>query len=174
MGRKRFLETGKVINTHGVKGELKVMSLCDSPCDFLKIGTYFWDSEGKLPCNVTSKRLHGEFPLIKCEGIDSVQLAALKKNKFIYSPRQEIPISEGKHFVQDLIGLPVINHSTGKVLGTICDVLQYTVQSVYEIESGGKKTYIPAVDEFIVEIDIDKGVYIKPIEGMFEGEAYEV
>lgn len=174
MERKKFLETGKIINTHGVRGELKVMSLCDSPCDFLKIGTFFWDSEGKMPCNVTGKRLHGEFPLIKCEGIDTVQDAALKKNKFIYSPREEIPLAKDKNFTQDLIGLPVIHVKTGKTLGKISDVLQYTAQSVYEIETQSGKAYVPAVKEFIVEIDTDKGVYIDPIEGMFEGEAYEV
>ena len=83
MSKKQFLETGKVINTHGVKGEMKVMCLCNSPCDFLKIEHFFWDSEGKLPANVKSKRLHGEFPLITAEGINTVSEAALKKNRFL-------------------------------------------------------------------------------------------
>ena len=169
MSKKQFLETGKVINTHGVKGELKVMSLCNSPCDFLKISSFYWDSDGKLPAKVTSKRLHGQFPLIKVEGIDTVQSAGLKKEKYIYSPRQEIPIPEGQHFIADLIGLPVFHADSGEKLGTMSDVLQYSSQNVYEIETSKGKVLVPAVPQFIIEIDIDKGVYIRPIGGMFEG-----
>lgn len=169
MSKKKFLETGKIINTHGVKGELKVMSLCNSPCDFLKIDKFFWDADGKIPAVVQNIRLHGDFPLMKVEGIDTVEAANLKRNKFIYSPRESIPVEEGKHFIQDLIGLDVIDARTNEKLGTLADVTQYTAQTVYEIDTvNGKKAYVPAVDEFIFEIDTDKGVYIKPIEGMFE------
>ncbi len=174
MEKKKFLETGKIINTHGVKGEMKVMSLCNSPCDFLKIDEFFWDALGTKPAKAVSKRMHGEFPLIKIEGIDDVQTAALYKNKFIYSPREKIPVPEGEHFVQDIIGLDVIDADSGKLLGKIADVLQYTAQPVYEIDTASGKAYVPAVKPFLAEIDTERGVYIKPIDGMFDGEAYEV
>ena len=70
--------------------------------------------------------------------------------------------------------MPVIHNKTGKILGKVSDVLQYTSQSVYEIETPSGKAYVPAVKEFIIEIDTDNGVYIEPIEGMFEGDKYEV
>lgn len=174
MDKKPFLEAGKVINTHGVKGEMKIMSLCDSPCDFLKIDKFFWDDKGTQPINVISKRLHGEFPLILAEGISTVQDATLKKNKFIYAARESIPCEEGHHFIQDILGLPVIHAESGKILGKISDVLQNTAQTVYEIETESGKVYVPGVPAFIVKIDTDSGVYIDPIEGMFDKGAYEV
>jgi 16S rRNA processing protein RimM len=69
----------------------------------------------------------------------------------------------------DIIGLPVTDKNTGKVYGTLTDVLQYTCQEVYEItDEDGKKTLIPNVPAFIAERDTEKGIFITPIDGFFE------
>ena len=77
----------------------------------------------------------------------------------------ELP--DGRHFLADLMGLEVRDHETGAVLGTIHDILTPPAHEVYVVRGGGKEYMIPAVDEFVKEIDVDGGfIRVKLIEGM--------
>ena len=78
-----------------------------------------------------------------------------------------IALPEGEFFIADLIGLPVINADTGKVYGTLTDVIQHG-QDLYEIETASGTRLMPAVPEFVREIDLEKGVFVTPIEGIFD------
>ena len=166
--KKQFLEIGKIINTHGVRGEVKVDPWCDSPEDFCDITRVYL--ENKTEFTVSNHRIiNGNFVLCCLSGIKTLEEAVKYKNKVIYVRREDLNIPEDAVLICDILGLPVIDKNTGKVYGKLTDVLQYTSQEVYEItDDEGKKTLIPNVPAFIAERDTDKGIFITPIDGFFE------
>ena len=167
MEKKQYLEIGKIINTHGVTGEMKIDAWCDSP-QVLKSIKHFYLGEGTGLLVPVSVRTGGQFPFIKFEGINTVEEAAKYKNKIIYANRDEIKKPAGKHFICDLIGLDVIDKNTGRIYGKLNDVLEYEPNEIYEISTEKGTVLMPAVKEFISEIDEEKGIFVTPIDGFFD------
>ncbi len=160
---KDFLEAGKILNTFGIRGELKVQPWSDR-VDFLKQFETVYIS-GK-PIRVVSVRVHQQNVLLTLEGIGDIDAAIPFKNKIIEVRRADIKHVEGKHFVADLIGLEARDADTGAVLGKVTDVLAYPAQDLYEIK--GEKNYlIPDVPDFVREINEEEGfISFHVLEGM--------
>ena len=160
---KDFLEAGKILNTFGIRGELKVQPWSDR-VDFLKQFETVYIS-GK-PIHVVSVRVHQQNVLLTLEGIEDIDAAIPFKNKIIEVRRADIKHVEGKHFVADLIGLEARDADTGAVLGKVTDVLAYPAQDLYEIK--GEKNYlIPDVPDFVREINEAEGfISFHVLEGM--------
>lgn len=165
---KKLLESGKIVNIHGLKGEVKVMPWCDSPeflceCDILYIG------KDKKPFTVESARSHKNMTLIKFEGIDTPEAANALRNNIVYIDRNEFELEEGTYFIQDIIGLCVRDADTGKEYGTVKDVLQTGANDVYEINNGEKTYLIPAIEQVVIKTDIENSeMLIRPLEGLFD------
>lgn len=160
---KDFLEAGKILNTFGIRGELKVQPWSDR-VDFLKQFETVYIA-GK-PVRVVSVRVHQQNVLLTLEGIGDIDAAIPFKNKIIEVRRADIKHVEGKHFVADLIGLEARDADTGAVLGKVTDVLAYPAQDLYEIK--GEKNYlIPDVPDFVREINEEEGfISFHVLEGM--------
>lgn len=160
---KEFLEAGKIINTFGIRGELKVQPWSDR-VDFLKqFKTVYISGQ---PIRVVSVRVHQQNALITLEGVTDMDSALPFKNKIIEVRREDIRHKEGEHFVADLIGLEARDADTGEVLGKVTDVLAYPAQDLYEVK--GEKTYlIPDVPDFVREINEAEGfISFHVLEGM--------
>ncbi len=148
-----MLEVGKIINTHGVHGELKVDSWLDDPALFQCLEAV--EVNGRS-YPVLSARVQGRFALVKLEGICSIDDALPLKNRVALARREEIPLEEGAHFIADLIGLEAVNVETGEVFGKVVEIHDFPAQDVYEVL--GKKRYlIPDVPDFVEEIDEEAG-----------------
>ena len=107
--------------------------------------------------------------LAHLEGIDDLDRAISYKNTTVYADREDLPpLPEGAHYIVDLIGLPVINSGSGKVYGTLADVTNSGASDIYEISTEKGPRYMPAVPEFVREIDLERGIFVQPIEGMFD------
>lgn len=159
----QWMETGKVVNTHGVKGELKIEPWCDSPEFLLQFKQLLI---GGTVYRVLASRVHGSMVLAKLEGIDSVQQAQRLKEKPVSIDRTDVALPEGRYFVQDLIGLTVVDQDGARV-GTLYDVLSLPAQDVYVVRDEDGEHYIPAVPEFVQSIDLQAGVMsVCLIEGM--------
>ena len=89
------------------------------------------------------------------------------REKVLYLSRDDIELEEGEVFIADLIGLPVIDESSGEEYGRITDVINAGASDIYVIETPKGEAMMPAVEEFVKNIDLEKGVFVKPIEGMF-------
>ncbi|MGN1095006.1 MAG: ribosome maturation factor RimM [Eubacteriales bacterium] len=166
--KKKYIEVGRIINTHGVRGELKIEPWCDSPCDFLRLKRVYL-ADGKELSVVSSRVINGNFILCSISEIKTLDDAVKYKNKVIFADRDDLDIPDGAVLICDIIGLPVTDLNTGKVYGTLTDVIQNTSQEIYEItDENGKKTLIPAVPEFIKKCDAESGIFITPIDGFFE------
>ena len=166
---RKYIEAGKITNTHGVKGGVKIESWCDSPAVFSSLRKlYFPDGENGFSCvNVLRSSVLGEKVVAFLEGIDSCEKAEKLKNRVVYAFHDDIPLGGG-HLIDDMKGLPVIDASTGTVYGFLNDVIKYGDRDVYEINCKGKTVLFPAVREFVKEVDVEKGIFISPIGGFFD------
>ena len=104
--------------------------------------------------------------IAKPEGVDNANDAALLKGKVLYFDRDDANLDDGLVFIDDLIGLEAVNVETGEVFGKVTNVLKLPASDVYVIKGEGEYM-IPAVDEFLKEVDVEGGkVFFKLIEGM--------
>lgn len=169
--KKQYLDSGKIVGTHGIKGEVRIDPWCDSPeflCMFKKL---YLDEKGQTFIEVKS-RPHKNITLAKIKGVDTIEDAEKLRGKIVYINRNDIRLEEGVNFVQDLIGLEVRDADNDMVYGKISDVIRTGANDVYEItDSDGKKYLAPVIDEVIIETDIDNGfVLIRPMKGIFDDE----
>lgn len=167
---KEFLEGGKIVGTHGVRGEMRVECWCDSPQFLAQFKTLYFN-EGAEKIKVQS-RAHKNMVLTKIPGVDTIEKADTLRGKILYIKRSDIKLEEGVNFVQDLIGLEVVDSQTGKVYGVVKDVLRTGSNDVYEMKGEDDKMYyIPAIPDIVDEIDIEGNkLSITPMKGLFSDE----
>lgn len=165
---KKMLESGKIVNIHGLNGEIKVNPWCDSP-DFLCGFDVLYIGNEKTMAKVQTARIHKNMVIIKLEGIDTPEEANALRNKIIYIDRGDVLLQEGEYFIQDLIGLTVKNADSGEIYGEVKDVLQTGANDVYEISGNGRTYLVPAIEQVIIKTDIENSVIlIRPLEGLFD------
>ncbi len=163
--KNQFLEAGEIVNTHGIRGEVKIMPWCDGP-EFLKAFHTFY-IEG-TPYQVEFSRIHKTMLLCKLKGVDDVSQAQTFKNKVVKIDRNSAPVAKDRVFIADLIGLPV--YAEGQEIGTLKDVYIGPANDVY-IVKGQKEYMIPAVSEFLEDVNVDQGyIKVKLLEGMATDE----
>ena len=102
------------------------------------------------------------------EGIEDRDVAIAMKNTVIYLHRDDIPVSKGQMLLADMIGLPVIDANTNEVYGEIAEVNDVPRGLLYTINTPKGPVYYPSGDNFIKEIDEEKGMFITPIPGFFD------
>lgn len=167
--RKKYLEAGKIVGTHGLRGELRVKPWCDSAEFLTRFSTLYLDG-GETPVRVLSARAHKNLVLMVLEGVDSVEKADRLRGKVLYLDRGDVALPPGIYFMQDLIGLDVYDADTFIYYGSLTEVMRTGANDVYQITSQDHKNrLIPAVPEFIREIDLEKGkMLIRPVKGIFD------
>ena len=170
--QKKYLEAGKITGTHGIKGELRVQPWCDSAEFLTRFSTLYLDAAGAAPARVVSARVHKQQVLMVLEGVDTVEKADELRNGILYLDRDDTKLPAGSYFMQDLLGLDVYDADTFIYYGSLTEVLRTGANDVYQITSQDHKNYlIPAVPEFIREIDLEKGkMLIQPVKGIFDDE----
>ena len=102
--KKELLETGKIVSTHGLHGEVKILPWADSPEFLLEFDRVFL---GKREYAVEDARVQKTCVLMKLEGIDTVEDAAKLRDQVVFISREDIELEEGAIFIQDLLHLPV-------------------------------------------------------------------
>lgn len=171
--KQKFLEAGKIINTHGVRGEMKVDAWMDSP-EFLKQYKKMYLKKGEQDLHLLSSRVHKGFLLIKSADIQSATEAEALRGQIVYIDRDEVSLPENRYFISDLIGLDVYDGKNGQYYGRIHDVFSTGANSVYRILNEDKEYLFPAVDHMIKCTDIDAGrIEVLPIPGIFDSDVIE-
>ena len=161
--KDEFLEAGKVVNTHGVRGEVRLQPWADTPA-FLTGFEYLYIDD--TPVKVLHAKVHKGCVIATLDGVSDVDAAIKLKNKIIKIKKADVHLEEGRYFISDLIGLKAVDSETGGELGIISDVLSLPSNNVYVIK-GGREILVPAVPEFIVETNLSDGyVKLRLIEGM--------
>lgn len=163
--KNEFLQVGKIVSTHGVRGELKILPWADSPEFLLDFDTFYLDGRA---LHAESVRVQKTCVLLKLEGVDDADAAVALREKVLCIRKSDAKLPEGAIFIQDLLGLPVF--CDGKQIGKVTDILSQPGNDVYEIK--GEHTYlIPSVPEFILERNVEEGfIRVRLIEGMATDE----
>ena len=163
--KSNFLPTGQIVNTHGLRGHVKVMPWADDPSDLLDFDRFFIDGKEYA---VEHGSLQKNMVLLKLKGVDSIDDAAKLRNKEIAICRDDVELEEGVVFIADLIGVPVL--ADGVEIGKITEVLTPPGNDVYVVK-GEHEYMIPAVKEFILSTDMEKNeMQVRIIEGMRSDE----
>lgn len=169
MSKSQFLECGKIVNTHGVKGGLKLESWCDTPGDLASLKRVFLKEGAEYKVyKVKKSSIFKQFVLLELDGINNIDIAMTLKGRIVFADRDDIAIDEDAFFIADIIGLDVIDLESGEKIGTLSDVLNLGASDLYEINTKNGKKLIPAVPEFIKEVNVEKGIFVLLIEGMLD------
>lgn len=162
MEKQEYIEAGRICNTHGVAGEVKIEVWLDSPELLKKCGRVFL--EGK-EYKILSARPHKGFLIAKLEGIGDVNAAMSFKGKTAHILRGDAKLPKGSYFIQDIIGAKVLDEQ-GREIGILKEVLERPASNIYVVQ-GEEEHLIPAVPEFIMSTDVEAGtVTVRLIEGM--------
>lgn len=165
--RQAYLECGKIINTHGIDGSVKLECWCDSPQVLSELDSIYFEAEGRYERRrIIRASVFKSFVIARLEGIDGIDAAQAQVGTVVYADRADIALGEGDHFIADLIGLDVIHADGGQRLGVLRDVINRGASDIYVIDTPDGERMMPAVEEFVIEIDLDKGIFVRPIEGM--------
>ncbi|MBR4241657.1 MAG: 16S rRNA processing protein RimM [Eubacterium sp.] len=166
---KQFLEIGKVNNTHGLRGEVKLEMWCDG-IDYIKqLKTVYLDDEGKKSLSLVSARPQKNIAILKFGEISTIEEAEQLKNKVVYCNRNDAHIDDNSYYLADIIGAKVVDIETQKEYGKIVDIMNYGSSDIYDIVKDKKHYLIPAIPDVVKEIDTEKQiVLIKAMKGLFD------
>ena len=154
--KQQYLQTGKIVSTHGVRGEVKLLPWADSPEFLLQFDT-LWI--GGRAYRVESSRVQKTCVLVKLAGIDTVEAASALRDQVVSIDRADAQLPQGSIFIADLLGLPVYDGETP--IGRLTDVMSTPANDVYVVKGkDGQEHLIPAVPEFVLERNVDEG-YIR-------------
>ncbi len=165
----KLMETGKIVTTQGIAGEVKIQPWSDSPEFLLGFDAFYVGSPAR-ELRASGKRLHKGCVLVKFEGVDDINAAVGLVGEVVYIDRDSVKLPKGTYFIQDLVGLSVVDADTGEVYGRLSEVLQTGANDVYVVSRpAGGEALVPAIRDVIVETDVLAGeMRIRPIKGLFE------
>ena len=155
-----FFKVGQIVNTHGVKGEVKVMCLTDDPQNFKRYKKVFVEDKWM---NILGVKFQKDRVILKLEGINNMDEAETYKRKYVMVLREDEPeLPEDTFYVVDLIGCNVFD-TEGKDLGKVYDVIQTKNNDVYWIREP-KELLIPVLRDIVLEVTPEeKKIVIRPV-----------
>ena len=156
-----FIEVAKIINVHGIKGTVKIYSLTSNIDRFNADCIFYIDK--KIPVTIKSVReLSSDLALLAFNEYDNInQVLFIEESNLLELPEDE-------YYIYKLIGVDVYDQDN-KFIGKIKNVLTTLANDVYDIDYNGKDVYIPAVKEFIKDVDIEKSIMkVSIIDGMLD------
>ncbi len=168
---KQYLEAGKIVTTHGLKGEVKVYPWTDAPDELLELEKLYLNN-GESHLEIERIRTQGNMVLAKFKGIDTIEQAQGLRGKVLYVNRDDIPLEEGQYFIQDIIGLKAIDADDSHEYGVITDVSKTGANDVYHIQfPDGKMGLVPKIPDVVLHISPEEGrIVIRPLKGLFDDE----
>ncbi len=165
--KKEYLEAGKIVTTHGIRGEVKIMPYTDTPellCEFERL----FLGKNKDEVYIERSRTAKNMVIAKLEGINTVEDAEKLRSKILFMHRDDLELDENTFFIQDLIGMEVKDADSGFVYGKITDVLQNGANDVYVIK-GDREYLVPAIPDVVISTDVESDLMIiRPLEGLFD------
>ncbi|MBE7045001.1 MAG: ribosome maturation factor RimM [Ruminococcaceae bacterium] len=164
-----LIEVGKIINTHGLRGEVKVMPWTDTPDVFEDLERVFIKNrQGEKELTIRNIKYQKNNLIIKFAELERIEEAELLKNSILLADREDLgELPEGVYYITDLIGLCVVNEEENKI-GTLSDVLQTGANDVYVVKREGAKDFlIPVIDGVVLSVDLEaKKVTVRLMEGL--------
>ena len=168
--KKQFLEIGKIVAVQGLKGEVRVEPWCDD-ANFLCGFEALYFNKGETKITIEKARTHKTLAVLKIQGIDTPEQAQKLRNRILFMNREDTNLDADTYFVQDLIGLKVVDADTEQEYGELVDVTETGANDVYYIKKDGVTYLIPAIPDVVIETDIEnEKMRIRPMKGLFYDE----
>ena len=159
---KQYVEAGRIVNTHGINGEVKIEVWLDSPAFFKTFKRLFINGAEK---RILSAREHKQFIIARLEGVEDINAAMALKGKTVEILRADAHMKDGEFFVQDILGFTVVDED-GHTVGKLVDAFETPASMLYVVR-GEREHLSPAVREFILGIDAEsEQIRVHLIEGM--------
>ncbi len=165
----KYLELGQIVNTKGLKGEVKVNSYTDDNTKFKRLPKVFIKNNSFMKeFEIEKVGYIKNQVILKFKGIDRVEDAETLRNSFILVDRDDLEeLPEGVYYIADLIGLDVFTEDN-VYLGKVDDIYNTGSNDIYVIKDEfGKQKLLPGIDEVIKKVDIDSGkIIVNLIKGL--------
>jgi 16S rRNA processing protein RimM len=169
---ENWFNVGKIVNTHGVRGEVRVISRTDFPEERYQAGStlYLFSEKGGEPVELTvdSHRKHKNFDLLTFEGFHDISQVEPFKNGILKVNETQLgDLEEGEFYFHEIIGCKVMTRD-GDEIGNIKEILTPGANDVWVVKAAkGKEVLIPFIDDVVKEIDVEnKLIVIEPMEGL--------
>ena len=162
-----MLELGKVVNTHGIRGEVKIQPWCDDPIIFDELEYIYI---GGKRYDILKSRLHKNCVIAALQGVLDINTAETLRNQIVTVEREMLgELPEGTYYIADLEGMSV-KTVDGEVLGTINEVIKTGSNDVYVLDCPGRKPIlIPVIDQVVKEVNIEEGyVLVELMKGLID------
>ncbi len=164
-----LLEVGKIVNTHGLRGEVKIVPWTDYPELFEEIEyVYVKKREEYTRLDIAGIKYQKGNIIVRFPQIKDINEAEKYKNQIIYAEREMLgELPEGVYYIADLIGLDVVKED-GEKVGTVADVINTGSNDIYDVKREGKKNLlIPVIDDVVLNVDIEnKKITVRMMEGL--------
>ena len=172
--KQPYLECGQIINTHGVRGTVKVDPWGDSPSVIAGMSRVFFKEGVEWRClRVNRASVFKQFVLMDLEGVGDLDAAMALRGRTLYAAREDFHLEPGQYFWADMVGVPAYDDrfEGDRLLGTVKEIMPGVASGVYVITTEDGEVMVPDVPAFIKEVVPGEYVRIEPIDGMVpEGE----
>lgn len=163
----KYVYLGKIANTHGIKGELRILSNFKYKSRVFKKGFKVYIGKEKIEEEIVTYRPHKQFDMITLKGYNNINDVLKYKSLNIFINKEDLILNENEYLDEDLINLSVI--CDNKYIGKIQTIEKYPHQDIFVITNNDKRYLVPYVNEFIKEINLEeKTMVINNIKGLIE------
>jgi 16S rRNA processing protein RimM len=167
--KKQYLETGKIVGTHGIKGMTRVQVWADDNEFLGQFKFVYTDENGNGKLEISRVQPHGTVALVAFKGVNTIEQAEKLRGTVIYINRKDAKLPEGRYFITDLLGCEVFDADTNELLGKITDVSETGANDVWHITKDDKEYLVPAIADVIVTVDTEnEKAVIRPMKGIFD------
>ena len=149
-----FVYIGVIVNTHALKGEVRIISNFEYKDRVFKIGKSLYIGDLKNCEEIETYRVHKNYDMVKFKGINYINDVLKYKGKKVYVLRNDLNLKSDEYLESDLIGLDAKFEE--KIIGTITDIINNNGYKLIKI----KEKLVPLNDNFIEKVNIEKNEVI--------------
>ncbi|KGX83685.1 ribosome maturation factor RimM [Pontibacillus marinus] len=170
---KNMFTIGKVVNTHGVRGEIRVIQVTDFDDRFVVGNEVYWvspDNQEQVPLTIDAYRTHKNFHLLHFQGYDNINdVERFKGGTLAITKEQQTPLDEGEFYYHEIIGCHV-ETTDGSTIGKVKEILSPGANDVWVIQRPQQKdVLIPYIEQVVKQVDPEnEKIIIEPMEGLLE------
>ena len=164
----KLLETGKIVTTHGIHGEVRAEAWSDSPELLLELDVLY--KQDGTPLEIEQSRVHRGAVNLKLKGYNDIDSAMALIGTVLYLNKDDFELEEGSFFIRDLMGLTVVDADSGEAYGKIIQVQPTGANDVYHVMAADDRVLlVPAIPQVVQQVDLAAGeMRITPLKGLFD------
>ncbi|MDX8046915.1 ribosome maturation factor RimM [Gracilibacillus sp. S3-1-1] len=167
-----YLKVGKIVNTHGIKGEIKVVRITDFEERF-EVGATLWIKEKHKPelkqVTIDGHRVHKNFDLLHLEGYDNINdVEHFKESFLVVKIEDTVDLDDNEFYYHEIIGCQV-ETMEGELIGKVTEILSPGANDVWVVKQKGKEILIPYIEDVVKVVDMEEQrIKIEPMEGLLD------